>query len=219
MNNRLLAVANFIKNADQIIDVGCDHAWLSIFLIQNKFCNNVINIDCNIAPLENGKRNVNKLGLSNKISFMLNNGLENLQLDKNIDYVTICGMGAKNIIDIVASSSISPNFYIIQPNNNIPKLRQWLKNNQYKIVDETVIIDNNIYYEILVIQKGNTNIYNNVDVYIGPINKLNDSVIFKNYLIYKLNYFSNFDLNMINPNLRIEIETIKEYCNEKKWIS
>lgn len=219
MNNRLLAVANFIKNADQIIDVGCDHAWLSIFLIQNKFCNNVINIDCNVAPLKNGKRNVNKLGLSNKISFILNNGLENLKLDKNIDYVTICGMGAKNIIDIIASSSISPNFYIVQPNNNIPKLREWLKNNQYQIVEETVIIDNDIYYEILVIKKGNTNIYNNVDVYIGPINKLNDSVILKNYLIYKLNYFSNFDLNMINPNLRIEIETIKEYCNEKKWIS
>lgn len=219
MNNRLLAVANFIKNADQIIDVGCDHAWLSIFLIQNKLCNNVINIDCNIAPLENGKRNVNKQGLSSKISFILNNGLENLKLDKKIDYITICGMGAQNIIDIITNSSIVPDFYIVQPNNNVPKLRQWLKNNQYKIINEIVIIDNDIYYEILVIKKDETNINNNIDIYIGPINKLNNLEIFKNYLIYKLNYFSNFDLKIINHNLRVEIETIKEYCNEKKWIS
>lgn len=219
MNNRLLTIANFVKNADKVIDVGCDHAWLSIFLIQNKLCNNVINIDCNLAPLENGKRNVIRQGLLNNISFVLNNGLENLKIDENVDYVTISGMGAQNIIDIITKSSISPNFFIVQPNNNVSKLRQWLKYNQYKIIDEIVIIDNDIYYEILIIQKGKTNINNNIDIYVGPINKLNNYKILKNYLIYKLNHFANFDLNVVNPNLRIEIQTIKEYCNEKKWIN
>ena len=219
MNKRLLEVAKLIDKCNMVIDVGCDHALLSIFLIQNKICKNVINIDCNVLPLKNGENNVKKIGLEKNIKFILNNGLSNLNIGDIVDYITICGMGSQNIIEIIIHSTINPKKYILQSNNNSPKLRKWLSNNSYKIIDEKIVYENKIYYEIIMIEAGDTNIINDVDLYIGPILKNNNNLILKNYLLNKYNYLSKYNYNIVNRELKEEYEIIKNYCYEKKWIS
>ncbi len=218
MNKRLLEVAKLIDKCNMVIDVGCDHALLSIFLIQNKICKNVINIDCNVLPLKNGENNVKKIGLEKNIKFILNKGLSNLNIGDVVDYITICGMGSQNIIEIINNSTINPKKYILQSNNNSPKLRKWLSNNSYKIIDEKIVYENKIYYEIIMIEAGDTNIINDVDLYIGPILK-NNNLILKNYLLNKYNYLSKYNYNIVNRELKEEYEIIKNYCYEKKWIS
>ncbi len=220
MNKRLLEVAKLIDKCNMVIDVGCDHALLSIFLIQNQICKNVINIDSNILPLKNGENNVKKIGLEKNIKFILNKGLSNLNIGDVVDYITICGMGSQNIIEIINHSTINPKKYILQSNNNPPKLRKWLSNNSYKIIDEKIVYENKIYYEIIMIEAGDTNIINDVDLYIGPILKNNNNnLILKNYLLNKYNYLSKYNYNIVNRELKEEYEIIKNYCYEKKWIS
>lgn len=220
MNNRLLEVANLIKDTNMVIDVGCDHALLSIFLIQNKIANKVINIDCNLEPLKNGEKNVKKNGLSKNIRFILNNGLKNLQIDENIDFITICGMGTKNIIDIINNSNVIPKYYILQSNCNVPKLRKWLFDNYYKIIDERIVYENNFYYEILMIEHTNNFIIqNDIDIYIGPVLKNNNDHLFKKFILNKLNYLNKFNYNLVKDELKKEYNCIKDFCYEKKWIS
>lgn len=219
MNKRLLKVAELINKSNMVIDVGCDHALLSIFLIQNKIANSVINIDCNLQPLKNGELNVLKHNLQNKIKFILNNGLENLNI-KNIDYITICGMGTQNIIDIISKSSVDPNYYILQSNCNISKLRKWLFQNKYIIIDEVLVVDNNIYYEILKIKKSfNPVNWNERDVYIGPIFKKCNNIELKKYFLNRYNYLKQFNYDIVSEELKNEYTNIREFCYEKEWIS
>ncbi len=219
MTKRLSSVANLIQKSNMVIDVGCDHAYLSIFLIQHKICNFVLNIDCNLLPLKNGEKNVIKLGYTNQIKFLQNNGLENLNINIDVDYITICGMGSQNIIEIISKSSINPKYYILQSNSNNAKLRKWLANNNYCINNEIVVYENNHYYVIILIEKKQTNIIDKNDIYIGPIIKNSNQIEIKNYLLNKYQYLSTLNLEVVNKDLNEEYRIIKNYCYEKKWIS
>ena len=102
---RLKTIYNWIKQgANHVVDIGADHAFLSINLIKNNRVNSVSNIEINELPLQNGYKNVVNAQLTNKIKFYLNNGLKNLTLNPAPEYICISGMGADNIIEIISNN-------------------------------------------------------------------------------------------------------------------
>ena len=217
INNRLLAIANLINdNPISVIDVGSDHAYLSIYLIQNQICQKVINVEVNQQPLLNGLNNVKKANLESYIDFKLNNGLLNLDLNQKTDYVTISGMGASSIIDIISNNTHQkPSYYVVQANNDVNKLRQFLKENNYEIDNELVVEDNGIYYEVLKFhQSDKTNILNDVDIFIGPINKNSRNDNLFNYLLNKKNHISKMNLDKIKDVLKNEYKVLLEFLSQ-----
>lgn len=218
MTNRLLAIANLINNKDKkeisVIDVGSDHAYLSIYLINNKIATKVTNIEVNKKPLENGYENVKRHNLLSQIDFVLNDGFKDLNLNREVDYITISGMGATSIINIIENNKHQiPSCYVVQPNNDIDKLRKYLQNHNYIIDTELVINDMGVYYEILKFHLDKqTNILTDLDLFVGPINKLNkNDPVLHNYLSMRVRNIERFDVTKINANLFNEYQILKEF--------
>lgn len=117
---RLNKICQLINDADYVVDIGSDHAYLSIELIEQNRAKFVTNIEINQAPLENGYKNVCQKHFEKKINFFLNDGLLNLDLKRKIDYLCISGMGADNIIQIILNNKNNEvNKYILQANTDI----------------------------------------------------------------------------------------------------
>ena len=100
ISKRLKAISNFITDNSNVIDVGCDHALLDIYLFNNKKNIQLIASDIKPGPLEQAKKNIKKYKLDNVIETRISNGLNNI--DKNeIDTIVISGMGAHTIVGIL----------------------------------------------------------------------------------------------------------------------
>ena len=102
ISNRLKTVASFVLDDEKtksLIDVGCDHALLDIFLLQNNDKLKVIASDINKGPLDKAKENIIKYSFLDKIELRLSDGISSL--DSSVDTIVISGMGKESILDIL----------------------------------------------------------------------------------------------------------------------
>jgi tRNA (adenine22-N1)-methyltransferase len=147
ISKRLLGIASYIKRSDTIIDVGCDHGYLGIYLKQNNLCSNILLTDVRSSALNNAKNNIQLAQVD--INTLKTDGLIGIDL-KQYNTVTISGMGTATILKILkplsATKAISK--IIIQSNNDLSELRINLSKLGYYLVDETVIFEKNIWYVI-----------------------------------------------------------------------
>ena len=179
LSNRLKAVATLVDIGVRVIDVGCDHAYLDIYLTLNNG-NKCIATDINKNALDIAKKNISKYNLDKKIITKLTNGLDGIKIKEN-DTIVISGMGTFTILDILKTNKL-PNTLVISSNNNLDILRKEVINLGYMIDSEIFLIDKNKPYIIIKFIKGYKK-YNKIDIEIGPI--LKDNIEYKKYLINK----------------------------------
>lgn len=151
---RLNKIVNYINENDIVADVGCDHGYLLKLALENKNIKKGYAIDNKIGPLNCAKTNLSRY---NNFDFVLSDGLK--QVDANdINCAVIAGMGGTLICDII-NDSIDKfkkiKKIILCPNRNIDKVRVFLNDNGFKIIDEDIVFEDDKYYEILVINLGN----------------------------------------------------------------
>ena len=103
IDERLKSLTKYVNRNNKIIDIGCDHALLDIYLVKNNIVNKVIVSDVSKNALMQGINNINKYNLSDKIYARCGSGLEVLNSNDDIDTVIISGMGSNTIIDIKTS--------------------------------------------------------------------------------------------------------------------
>lgn len=182
LSNRLMSLVKYIDDDDNIIDIGCDHALLDIYLIQNHIVPNMIASDIHKQALEQGKKNIKAAKISKKIDLRLGNGLEVLKNTDKVNTILISGMGTKTILDILASPHLKKiDKLVIQSNNNHFELREGIINLGYYIKDEEYFVDNDKNYINIVFEKGYKK-YTKAEIKYGPI-LLHDS----NYLNFEIN--------------------------------
>ena len=182
LSKRLNAVASFINANDKVIDIGCDHGYLGIYLVKNNLVMDILLTDVRSSALNNAILNIKKNYL--EIKTKLTNGLENINI---IDYntIVISGMGTKTIKEIFNHKNIdSINKIIIQSNNNLDELRKFMINNGYYIKDEITLFENNIWYVVINFQKGLSYLE---DKYINFGLPKKDKINYYNYLIKNYN--------------------------------
>ncbi len=170
---RLQAVATLIELNVRVIDVGCDHAFLDIFLTK-KNNNRCIATDINKNALENAKSNISKYNLTDKIQVKLTDGLNGINV-LDTDTIVISGMGTHTILDILKKGRLS-NTLIISSNNNIELLRSEVIKLGYYIDSEIFLIDRGKPYIVIKFLKGEKK-YKRVDIELGPILKTNKEYI------------------------------------------
>lgn len=201
ISERLKTVAEFVlsNKSNKIIDVGCDHALLDIYLLQNNSNLKIIASDNKEKPLENARKNILKYSFLDKIELILKDGIDNLSSD--VDTVVISGMGTETIIDILNKDKKilkNINRLVISSNNKYFLLRKEITNLGYYINNEKIVYEDNKYYIIIEFLKGIKK-YNKKELYLGPILLRN-----KDELFYK--YYE-------------ETRNKKEYILEKKYDS
>ena len=99
IDDRLKDIASLVERCDVIADVGTDHGYLPIYLIQSDICKKAIASDVAIGPLSKAIENIDKYQLNDVISTTLCSGLN--KIPANVDTVIMAGMGANLIIDIL----------------------------------------------------------------------------------------------------------------------
>ena len=175
LGERLTRVASFVPKGSKVCDVGSDHAYLPVYLIQND------QISCAIAgevvegPYLSAKQTVRDYRMENRIEVRLGDGLQILSKEDDITAVTICGMGGELISRILEAGYNGGHLngrerLILQPNVAEHFVREWLMNHSYHIVEETVVEDNHRLYEIIVAEPVDKRVeYTEVELKYGPI--------------------------------------------------
>ena len=158
-SKRILAIASFIDSNDNLIDVGCDHGYLGIYLKLHNQVNDLLLTDLRPSALNNAIENIKKYQLD--IDTYLTDGIKGIKT-KKYNTISISGMGTQTIIKILSElkKKNTINKLIIQSNNDLDILRSCINNMGYYLEDEITVYENDIYYVICKFVKGqkkNTN--------------------------------------------------------------
>lgn len=215
ISNRLKTVADIVlkQQTSGIIDVGCDHALLDIYLLQNNEDLRIIASDLREKPLKSAKKNIEKYSFLNKIELRLQDGLG--VLDDFIDTAVISGMGEETIVDILNNGKEyleHVDRLIISSNNKFERLRKDISEMGFIINDERIVYEEDKYYIIMEFIKGNKK-YNKKELFFGPFLLNNKDELFYQYF----NYLKEVDNNILKSIPKDNKKT-EEIINEIKML-
>lgn len=152
---RLEAVASFVDLKGSAADVGTDHGYIPVWLLQNGISGSVIASDLNELPLEKARSTARLYGLAPKIQFRLCPGLSGIE-PAEADCVIIAGMGGETIRTILEESGWDFNGkrLVLQPMTKRHELIQWLYAAGFHLSGESFAEENGNLYRILCVEWG-----------------------------------------------------------------
>lgn len=148
LSKRLYMVASRVSKGHRAVDVGCDHAYISIFLIRHSISPSAIATDVNAGPLERAAGNIKLYGCEDFIETRLSDGLEQVKPGE-ADVIIIAGMGGGLIVRILENSAEcveKAEELVLQPQSEPGAVRHLLHRIGYKIVDEAMCIEDGKFY-------------------------------------------------------------------------
>lgn len=152
LSARLLACAGFVRPGDRVADIGCDHGYLGIHLLQSGIAGSMIEADINEAPLQSALHNAHKYGVADKMTFYLSDGVRNIPRD--FDVLVCAGMGADTMMHILEDAPWlkSQQYYLVlQCQSKTPMLRKYLSDTGWHIAEETIIRDGKFLYTVMAV--------------------------------------------------------------------
>ena len=172
LSERLERVAAHVPAGARLADIGSDHGYLLVALMNRGLISAGVAGDVAATPFHAAQRSVHENGLSERISVRLANGLAAIEPADAITAISLCGMGGETIRDILnrdkARLSGSERL-ILQPNGGEQPLRQWLMEHGYRILAEEVLRENRFDYEIIVAERSGPVRYSDQELYFGPL--------------------------------------------------
>lgn len=151
LTERLLKIASLVNKGKKIADIGTDHGYIPVYLLNENIVDYAILADINKGPLENARKEVNRNKLNNKVDLRLGSGIEVLKKGE-VEEIIIAGMGGSLINEILMANeevSHSAEKLILQPMQNQEDLRRFLYTNGYEIIDEHLVREDRRIYEII----------------------------------------------------------------------
>lgn len=150
LSKRLEVVCGFVAPGDRVADIGCDHGYLSIYLLKNNIASSVIASDINEAPLKSAMHNADKFGVRDKMEFYLSDGVK--KLPRDFDTLVCAGMGGDTIVSILDSAFwLKDEKYrlLLQCQSKTPMLRKYLSDQGWRITEESVVKDGRFLYTVM----------------------------------------------------------------------
>ena len=151
LSKRMKLIADMVTPGKCVADIGCDHGYVSIYLVEQKKSEHVIAMDVDKGPLEIAKKNIMSSGLSGKIDVRLSDGFDALEAGES-DAVIIAGMGGNLIIDILKRGlhKMSAGYeLVLSPQSDVPLVRSFLRESGFVIKDEEMLVEDGKYYNII----------------------------------------------------------------------
>ena len=196
LSPRLAACAEYVPQGSTLVDVGTDHAYLPVWLIQNgRVKTPVIAGDINRGPLERARKSAAEYGVENEVVFMLNNGLEGTK-DDLAETVVIAGMGGETIMDIINASGWNweGHTLILQPMSKIYELCRGLYENGFYVEQERLVRDAGEIYRVMMVKPGQKDMPGDMELYVG--NSDREDPLYKEYVSGLIKKFSRMEKGM-----------------------
>lgn len=155
LSKRLQAVSNLISKGMRVADVGTDHGYVPIYLIESGKCPSVIAMDINEGPLARAREHILLHGLSGQIITRRSDGVKALDVCE-CDCVIVAGMGGALAVRIMEEGrEIFENLreFVLQPQSELEKVRQYLCEHEYDIIQEDMVFEDGKFYPMMKVVK------------------------------------------------------------------
>lgn len=224
LSKRLQAIADFVKKDAVVADIGTDHAYVPIYLTENKIIKKTFACDIKTGPLEKAKENIEYFGVKENVVLRLSNGLKNLSNDE-VDTIIIAGMGGELIIDILSNGRgffDKKNTFILSPHTKTGDVRYYLLQNGFKILREDMCIDEGKFYTVLeAIYTGEDIVYKDNELLYGKYLIENKNPVLLKFLKKEKDKYVSIISNIGCGEARREellkrLDMIKETVNEMR---
>lgn len=201
LSKRLQSVAQMVDSNVRLADIGSDHAYLPVELIEQGIVDYAIAGEVAKGPMSRSQADIEKFGLQNRIDVRLGDGLAVIESSDKIDTVVIAGMGGILISDILKRATkdqlSAVRTLILQPNIGEPLVRHWLVDNGFKIVNEDIVSEENHLYEIIKAEKTDqVKPLSSAQYLMGPVLMTNKSETFRQKWSKKLSSYQRSVANM-----------------------
>ncbi len=153
LSKRLLAVAGFVTDGNRVADIGTDHAYLPIYLVQSGRCPGGVAMDIRPGPLARAQEHIERSGLEKHIQTRLSDGMQKLNAGE-VDCAVVAGMGGLTVIHILedAAGLLAQGAFkelVLEPQSDIAKVRKFLRGRHMDIDKEDLVYEDGKYYPIL----------------------------------------------------------------------
>jgi tRNA (adenine22-N1)-methyltransferase len=217
-NKRLETIASLAEPGMITADIGTDHAFLPIMLVQKGIIPKAYACDLRKAPLESARQNIARAGLSDRIIPIQSDGFDRVPEDAQC--AVLAGMGCHTAIGIYerAMDRLSSfQLLITEVNNCVPDFRQWLSDHHFTIRKEECVFDAGHWYEIIGWHTQNHDAYAKEDILLGPVNRQNRK---DNFIVYCTCRYEKdqklLSLRKEDPALAEKIQILKKYIQGKE---
>lgn len=170
LSKRLTAVANMVTSPRPMADVGTDHGYIPICLCLEGKVEHAIAMDVNPGPLSRARDNIELYQMENRVETRLSDGVAALRIGE-VDTVVIAGMGGSLVIKILEEGKEvleSVGHLVLQPQSDLGKVRHYLGEHGYKIVDEDMVKEDGKYYPMMLVEKGEMKGLTDCELSYGP---------------------------------------------------
>ena len=154
LSNRMQALTDMVTPGTVITDVGCDHGFVSVYLVQKGISPRVIAMDVRSGPLEHAREHIREYGLEDRIETRLSDGLHSLKTGEAAGMIC-AGMGGPLMEKILTEGREQAKGFrelILQPQSEIPHFRTFLMEEGYLLMDENIIYEEGKYYFMMKVR-------------------------------------------------------------------
>ena len=184
LSKRLQAVADLVSEGLVVADVGTDHGYIPIYLIEAKKSPKAFAMDVNKGPLLRAKEHIAEHGLDACIETRLSDGVGALKKDE-CDCVVVAGMGGALTIKIMEEGKDifrSLKEFVLQPQSELQKVRAYLYQNEYSIVEENMVLDDGKFYPMFRVINGQSQEYHAIELCYGKLLLEQKNAVLKTFL-------------------------------------
>ncbi len=169
LSERLRAVADLVDDGMAVADIGTDHGYIPIALVQEGRCPEAVAMDINVGPLDRAREHILAAGLSEKITTRRSDGMRALEPGE-ADCAIIAGMGGTLTIKILEESSATARrmkVLILQPQSELYKVREYLAEHGYEVLAEDMVLEEGKFYPIMKVCPGSPYTLTKEEAYYG----------------------------------------------------
>ena len=151
LSARLKAAADMVTPGNRVCDVGCDHGYLSIYLIEQRISPKAFAMDVREGPLGRAREHVLRAGLEDYITLRLSDGLAGFETGE-AETLVCAGMGGRlmeRILSREPAKTKSVQELILQPQSELTGFRRFLREQGYFILWEDMIWEEGKFYPIM----------------------------------------------------------------------
>lgn len=222
LSKRLTAVANMVTKGNRVVDVGTDHGYLPIYLVESGQIPSAIALDVNKGPINRAKEHIEEHNLTKYIDTRLSDGVTALKPDEG-DALVIAGMGGGLVIKIITEGeSILDKFkeFVLQPQSEIEQVRRFLIEKEYHIIEENMVLDEGKYYPMMKVVKGDDDAQYNKTIFYKYGKGLleNKNEVLKFFLQKELTTYENIMKKLSTNAQENALNRINEIKEEIKYI-
>ena len=184
ISKRLLCCAELVPACGVVADVGTDHGYLAIHLLQTGKCRRAIAADLREKPLESAKANAASFGAADRMSFVQTDGLHDVK-PGSFDVLVLAGMGGDLIARILADAPwLDGGNYalILQPQSAANELRRWLGERGWSVDRERLVRDGGFLYAVMAVRPEGGRALTPGEQYVSPALRRENDPLYPDYL-------------------------------------